>query len=104
MRRQSRSYWKRLIDEFEESGLSQVRFAEERRVQVATLRYWVYRFRRELTPALVPVRVVASTAPLARQGGVAAMTIEAELPSGLRLRIPTGADAEYVADLIRRLA
>jgi hypothetical protein len=63
-----REFWVTVIDEFERSALTQARFARQRGVPVATLRSWLYRLRRErkASVSLVPVRVVASTAPVVR--------------------------------------
>lgn len=106
MARRGREFWRELIQEYEEGGgrESHREFAERRRVTVATFRLWLYRLRREWkgSPALVPVRVVTSTAPTARWQADEA-TIEAELPSGVRLRFRTGTDGDYVAALVARL-
>jgi hypothetical protein len=51
----------------------------------------------------MPVRVIASTAPTARSETVADGGIEVELRSGVRLRLTTGADLDYVTALAERL-
>jgi hypothetical protein len=99
----SRRFWTTAINEFERSGLTQEVFATRRGVSVGTLRGWIYRLRRErkASVSLVPVRVVASTAPEARQPGEQA--IEVEVAGRVRMRFNTGTDVEYVAQLIQRL-
>jgi hypothetical protein len=106
MSRRGCGFWQHLVVELERSKLTQVEFARERRVPVATLRSWIYRLRREAAlaaPPLVPVRVVASTAPSARWQDGSAGAIEAVTPSGFRLRFQAGIDVDYVAELLRRL-
>ena len=54
--------------------------------------------------SLVPVRVIASTAPAARgaecgKGG----EIEIELKTSVRLRFSTSVDLDYVVELVQRL-
>jgi transposase-like protein len=112
MLRRSRGFWIRLVAEYGRSGLTHAEFAARRGVKLGTLRTWIYRLRRGAgakqpsaaeAPPLLPVRVIASTAPAARGASAAPPPIEVELASGLRLRIPVGTDAEYVASLIGRL-
>jgi hypothetical protein len=105
MQRRGRSFWGIAVEELGRSGLSHTAFADQRGLSVGTLRRWLYRFRAERVEStpLLPVRVVASTAPTARwQGGTDGL-VEVELPTGVRLRFPTGTDDEYVAALAKRL-
>lgn len=99
----SRKFWTTAIREFERSEVSQEAFATRRGVSVGTLRGWIYRLRRErkASVSLVPVRVVASTAPSARQPSE--QGIEVEVPGAVRMRFAIGADVEYIAQLIKRL-
>src|SRR5947208_9563385 len=111
MPRQGREFWARLVAELERSGDRHREFAARRNFRLAALRYWLYRLRRERDqparrddrPRILPVRVIASTAPTARRSSGDASSVEVELPSGVRLRFPTGTDGEYVATMIKRL-
>jgi len=100
-----REFWVATVDEFERSELTQERFARQRRLSVTTLRSWIYKLRRErkATVSLVPVRVVASTAPVARGAAAVGGEIEIELTTGVRLRLSTAVDPDYVAALVQRL-
>ena len=100
-----REFWVATIDEFERSELTQESFARRRRLPVATLRSWIYKLRRERksTVSLVPVRVVASTAPTARSAAAVGGEIEIELKTGVRLRLSTAVDLDYMAALAQRL-
>jgi hypothetical protein len=100
-----REFWVTTVDEFERSELTQERFARQRGIPVTTLRTWIYKLRRErkASVSLVPVRVVASTAPTARSSAVPGGAIEIELKTGVRLRLSTTADLDYVAALAQRL-
>jgi len=97
--------WRELIREYESGDRreTQTAFARRRGVSVGTFRLWLYRVRRERTtgPALVPVRVLSSTAPTARWRDD--VSLELELPSGVRLRFPVGTDGGYLAALVARL-
>lgn len=99
----SRKFWMTAISEFERSGLSQEAFATQQGVSVGTLRGWIYRLRRErkASVSLVPVRVIASTAPAARQANE--QGIEVDVAGRVRVRFTVGTDVEYVTELIKRL-
>ena len=107
MPRWARDVWVEVIRQCEKSGLTQEQFAEKRRIPVSTLRFWIYRLRRERqeeSPTLVPVRVLPSPAPLARgRDDDEAPAIEVVLPDGLRLRFAAGASSETVAEYVARL-
>lgn len=85
---------------FERSGRSRKEFAADSGVGLAIFQYWLYKLRREgATVAadraavpevrLVPVTVKARRTPARLELRVA----------GIRLRVPVGADAGYVAQL-----
>jgi len=76
---------------------------------LVTLQSWLYRLRRERRdgndgPRILPVRVVASTAPRAQWSSDDATVVEIELPTGVRLRFATGSDGDYIATMVKRLA
>ena len=103
--RRGREFWISTIAEFERSQLPQKSFAQRRGIALATLQWWLAKLRRERASSvsLLPVRVVASTAPTARSEAVADRAIEVELRSGVRLHVVVGADLDYVAALAQRL-
>lgn len=87
---------------YEGSGKSRRDFAEEAGVGLAIFQYWLYKLRRERAartgPAasvpevrLVPITVKARAVPPA--------LIEVRV-AGVRLRVPLGADVEYVGRLV----
>ena len=123
-----RTRWTKLVADFESCDLTQREFATERGVSFSNLRNWIYRLRKESRPLLsepakvsgqalergaaaegsrlLPVRVVAS-APKARRAVDAAVArdalLELALPSGARLRFPTGTDPKYLRALAAAL-
>jgi len=103
--RRSREFWVSTIAEFERSQLTQKSFAQRRGIALATLQWWLVKLRRERqsSVSLVPVRVIASTAPVARGRADADHAIEIELGTGVRLRLAIGADLDYVVALAQRL-
>jgi hypothetical protein len=85
---------------FEKSERSRREFAADAGVGLAIFQYWLYKLRREHATVaagkvavpevrLVPVTVKARTVPARLELRVA----------GVRLRVPVGADAGYVAQL-----
>ncbi len=125
---QERTRWTKLVADYEASELTQREFASERGVSFSNLRNWIYRLRKETRPLvaepakvsgqapergaaaegsrLLPVHVVAS-APMARRATAAAFAgnalLELALPSGARLRFPTGTDPKYLRALAAAL-
>ncbi len=125
---QDRTRWTKLVADYEASELTQREFASERGISFSNLRNWIYRLRKESRPLvpepakvsgqapergaagggsrLLPVRVVAS-APKARRAMDAAVAgnalLELALPSGARLRFPTGTDPNYLRALAAAL-
>jgi transposase len=125
---QERTRWTRLVADYEASELTQREFASERGISFSNLRNWIYRLRKESRPLvpepakvfgqapergaaeagsrLLPVRVVAS-APKARRAMDARIAgnalLELALPSGARLRFPTGTDPKYLRALAAAL-
>ncbi len=125
---QERTRWTKLVADYEASELTQREFASERGVSFSNLRNWIYRLRKESRPLvpepakvsgqaperggdaegsrLLPVRVVAS-APKARRTLATEFAsntlLELALPSGARLRFPTGTDPKYVRALAAAL-
>jgi hypothetical protein len=103
--RRGREFWVSTVAEFERSELSQKSFAQRRGIALATLQWWIAKLRRERqsSMSLVPVRVIASTAPSARDGRDADCVIEVELKTRVRLRVPVPTDLDYVVALVQRL-
>jgi hypothetical protein len=125
---QDRARWTKLVADYEACDLTQREFASERGVSFSNLRNWIYKLRKESRPLvpeaakvsgqapergaaaegsrLLPVRVVAS-APKARRAMAAAFAanalLELALPSGARLRFPTGTDPKYLRALAAAL-
>lgn len=88
--RRPRSFWTRLVDQFEHSDLTQARFADLHSVSLSSFQYWLYRIRREdhePLPQAEGARFVEVTAasrhhvPLRITLGSGALAEFAELPS-----------------------
>jgi len=125
---QDRTRWTKLVADYEASELTQREFATERGISFSNLRNWIYRLRKESRPLvaepakvpgqapargtvpegsrLVPVRVVASaskTRTAAVPRGVGDGILELALPSGVRVRFPSGTDLKYLRALTAAL-
>ena len=110
--RRARDIWVAIVGQFERSGLTQEAFADARNIPVGTLRSWIYRLRRECderdraeeAAPILPVRVIASSAPVARQPGEApAAAIEVVLGEMVRVRFPVGTAPSVIADVVALL-
>lgn len=54
--RRSKQQWRDLVAEFEAGGLTQQAFARRKRVNLGSLRNWIYKFRKEqVVPGFVEV-------------------------------------------------
>jgi hypothetical protein len=98
--RKSRSEWSAIIKAFGRSSMSHEEFCSERRLNLGTFRVWLYRLRRETSapPAvtLLPIEVTPAAPPCLSTDVVIAV-------AGLELRVPIGADIQYVAGLVAEL-
>jgi hypothetical protein len=100
--------WRDRIRRQETSGLTIAQFCDRERVARSKFHAWKSRLRlmqtgrcREQTPALptfLPVTVRVLETPLSQP-----LPIEADLPNGIRLRIPM-ADSRLACNLIRLIA
>ena len=101
--RRGYSEWVKLIEEFEKTGSSLDDFAAKLGVKPSTLQFWFYKLRKQASrPShFLPVDVVASAAPKARDG--AAEMMELALATGALLRFSVGTDVRYLAQVIAAL-
>jgi transposase-like protein len=125
---QDRVRWTKLVADYEASELTQREFATERGISFSNLRNWIYRLRKESRPLvaeaakvpgqapakgtapegsrLVPVRVVASASKTRTRAMVMSAgdaLLELALPSGVRIRFPSGTDLKYLRALAAAL-
>lgn len=97
--RRGRGFWTRIVREAERGGVMHAEVASRHGVNVATLRAWIYRLRRDRRTErrdvrMLPVEVVAAT-PSAGAG-----TIDVRIASGVIVTFAEGADVTYVAALL----
>lgn len=98
----------KLLTEYETSGLMQKEFAEKYDVSLNTLQYWLYKRSKRSgsesgsTTKFLPVELVPSTALSARRETAQAGVI-VEMPTGVRIHVPSNAPARYVAELLAAL-
>ena len=99
-----------LVAEFASSGLEQKEFVAKHDVSLGTFQYYLYKKSKRASvqlassdaksrPAFLPLEVVASPAPQAREG-----LLEVRCADGLAVRFAVGTDVGYVAALLRALA
>jgi transposase len=96
-----REFWERVVAELEQSGLTHEEFARERRLNVGSLRRWLYRLRRErgsTAMRVLPVRVETLLGVHGRTSDVVEIDV-----AGTVLRVAVGTDVEYVTELLARL-
>lgn len=102
--RRAREIWVEIIRQFEASGLSQTEFAKQRGIPMKTLSSWVYKLRHEEKEgALLPVRVISSTALSARRSKDDGAATEVELGDPIRLHFPTGTAPRLIAEVVALL-
>ncbi|MBL8911223.1 MAG: IS66 family insertion sequence element accessory protein TnpB [Archangium sp.] len=99
--------WLKLVEEFRGSELQQKEFTAKHNVSLETFRYWLYKKAKHVQieskpeTKFLPVTVVASAAPKARQQKPSEVVVE--LPSGAVVRFAIGTDTEYLAELVAAL-
>lgn len=92
-----RERWISVVDEFEQSGMTQREFARQRRIKLSTLRSWIYKLRRG-EEYEEPLRFVelTGTAPVAHAVAVG-------WPGGPQAVFNELPEAAYLAALLRSL-
>lgn len=103
--RRAREIWVSIITQYEKSGQTQEAFAAARGIPVTTLRSWIYKLRQEEADSapLLPVRVIASTAPSARQPEAEGVGVELVVDESLRLLFPPRTAPAVIAEVTARL-
>ena len=103
--RRAREIWLPIVQQCEKSGLTQEAYARQRGIPVGTLRSWIYKIRHAEAEgaSLLPVRMVASTPPLAGQTVAEAGTIEVDVGESVRLRFPVCTAPAVIAEVVLRL-
>ena len=92
-----------ILDEFERSGVSGVRFAEMAGIRYSTLASWLRRGRLAAAAADTarPVRFLEA---MVEKEAVSPAALEVDLPGGVRLRIADAGQIPLAVQLIRSLA
>lgn len=93
--------WLSRIGSWRRSGLSRRVWCDRQGVNVHTFDYWRRRLREVSVPSKRKAR--ASLVPIAVVPAAPLVALELVLPSGLRIRVPEGADAGRVAAWVRAL-
>lgn len=97
---QPRSWWKQTVSRWKRSGLSAREFGEAEGVSPRTLAWWSSALRRgtraERGPGTIaPIEIAL---PTSEPRGLVEIAV-----GGAVLRVPSGTDVEYVAELVRRI-
>ena len=93
--RQGTDYWQAQVEDWRQSGLSQIAYCKQRDLNIKSFRRWRTKLQRAATPALtlVPVSVSAQ---------IPEPPIRLHSPGGWRIELPA-ANAAWLADLVRGL-
>ena len=101
----NRSQWRERVEAFERSGSSRRAWCMAHGVKVGTLDYWRHRLRTAtkmerhvVSPSLVPIVVRSGESEV-----TAATMVVLVLPSGVRMSVPVGIGATWLASLLREI-
>jgi hypothetical protein len=100
--RRPRAWWVRTVVRWQKSGLSTRQFAAREDLSAVTLRGWLARLRHEESEPtkkrpIVPLAVEVAPSSIGRGAAI-------EISVGaISIRIGAAVDAEFVAELVRRL-
>jgi hypothetical protein len=114
MPRESRDVWTKRVERWRASGLTAEEYAREIGVKANTLRHWSWlvgqkRRARDRAPArrvagrVQPAFVEVVTAPAAPAATASGELIEIVVRDAIRIRVPTGFDAEVLRRVIATL-
>ena len=88
------AFWRRHVEAWRSSGLTQKQYSAKHGINALTLAHWSYLLKRKSSrpaQALVPVRVIGDMPPA---------TIELQ-QGAWRIAVPVGTDPRWLAALIR---
>ena len=91
-------HWRPIIEQFEVSGLTQSDFAEQYDINVATLRYWIYKFRDQQVAQNVDFLEVKSMNPSESSN------VSMYLPNDIIVEFSQSPDARFFATLAHELS
>ena len=105
----SRDQWRRLVDGWEDSGLTQAQYCRKKGISVASLQRWRHLLADTdeadndpaLAPSFLPVRLVEHT------DVVSGVVLTVVLPDGVRIEVGTqcsGSTLRTVLDMLRSAA
>lgn len=96
--RQGRDFWERIVRDLEQSGLTHGEFADQRGLNIGSLRSWLYRLRRKRRRVVrvLPVHVAGQS------GAISSAFVEVAV-AGTVVRAAVGTDVEYFVELVTRL-
>lgn len=102
--RRTRHWWQEQVAALERSGLTHQQFAAVHGLAVASLRHWLYAERRAREVAALPALVeVEWRTPSGRTEPLAGDAAAVAFVGDVELRIASGADPAWLADLLGRL-
>lgn len=96
--RKSRKQWSKIITAFESSGQTHEAFCARHKLIVGTFRTWLYRLRAAAPAEIALLPVEVTTPPVAPEPATIVIDV-----AGIEIRIPIGADLQYVAGLVAEL-
>ena len=114
--RSRRAKWQALVEECQQSGLSQVAFCRQRGIPPGTFSCWKHKLAQEgrkgrptaaataMPPAFLPVRITPPLAPGAGARADAAGEIEIALNAGPRVRVRGRVDLPWLSQVLALLA
>ena len=100
-----RAFWEQAVEDIgegESTGVAAKRLGVKRE----TLSWWKWRLKTEIgaVPQFIPVVVgKGSRGDESAAGGVPSRMLEVEVAGGVTVRVPVGADVEYVAEMVMAL-
>jgi hypothetical protein len=93
--------WLRLLEEYEQTELTQAAFVEQKGVKLATFRYWLYKERnKKAEPSATFVEVALPSVPFS----VETASVVLDFAQDLRLRFSSLPSPSYLASLLQALA
>ncbi|WP_165236206.1 IS66 family insertion sequence element accessory protein TnpA [Aquisphaera insulae] len=97
--------WSRRLERHQAGGLSIAEFCETEGIATASFYYWRRRLAGEARPQAPPLFVPLRLDDLhAHNGAPAPRPVEIDLPAGIRLRLDTTPEPEWIGRLIAAVA
>lgn len=101
-RENKRTMMFKLIEQWRQSGMSQIKFAKSKNIKLRKFCYWIKRYKQSQQDQQEPVQQAQSNdTGFIELSGISSQNILIRYPNGVEISIPVQLPADYVRTLVK---